>query len=196
MQVKGLQDVTPNDILSRQSVVSAGRFKPPDSPPSKSSKSNLVDKTTLTTFKNKRLVRSSNLSTRTSSEAALNGSLANSDSDDKEDAADNEQQSDDRQSASEAVNTRARKRRGRPPKKRPEKESRASASTSTSAKRTESGGGGGDPYEFEDESHEGGVDKLKKRKTDYDDDLFASPTIINKDKEVNFINYIVNDIVN
>lgn len=94
LQIKGLQDVTPSEILNRQSVVSAGRFKPDSplgSPLLSSSKIHprattsstttnsitTVDKTTLTSFRNPGKLRSSALSSFASA-AAANASIGTS----------------------------------------------------------------------------------------------------------------------
>lgn len=154
----GLQDVTATEILSKQSVVSAGRFKP-DSPlgspllTKSSHHSKLVDKTTLTTFKRPTRGMAPTLQ---SPRSMQNG--ANSDSD----SADKSKDDGDNDGESNSVGTRRTKRgRGRPPK------NRNASSSKDSAKGKE------DPYEFEEDSNDGHDRSDRKRKSkasNHDDD--------------------------
>ena len=155
LQVKGLQDVTPNDILSRQSLVSASKFKP-DSPlasplltkvasashATKSGSATLVDKTTLTSFKtlpSRRTLKSSVLSASNDSGRLAVSSPVNSGSDD-------EKEKDEPPVTTESSTnvTQPKKRRGRPPKKKDPPPAAKEAIPKE------------DPYEFEEESNDGG----------------------------------------
>ena len=148
LEVKGLNDVTVQDVLTRQTglgggVVSAGRFKP-DSPlaspvlskvvgQSTRSSSQLVDKMTLTSFRASRGAKPSPATSTTSSlrsgRTLQNGSPVNSDSEKEKDE------------ESEGPKTR-KGRRGRPRKVNKEKEAKAESAAAAVA----------DPYEFEEDS--------------------------------------------
>lgn len=132
LQVKGLQDVSASEVLSRQSVVSAGRFKPDSplaSPILAASKlaqsrqmqsSTTLDKTTLASFKSPMGRRGRTM---------MNGSPTPSDSE--------EQRVGGNQESDDESGPRTRKgRRGRPPKK-----------DKTASKEKSKG----DPYEFEED---------------------------------------------